>query len=309
MQRVLIIVVALLLATPAVGYAQITSQALGGGPVLELSPAYPAPHSSVTATLNNYAGDAANNSIVWRVNGKEQPHARNQRELTFTTGNPGERVVVEAITTLGRVQKIVAPHYVDLIVEPQTRVPNHYGGRALPSVGSLVNATVVTSDPTPSSNLIYTWRLNGTALAGGPVRGQTQVSFTMPVGGGILEVLVESTTGVVGAQTIQLMSSEPFLHFYSNNPLYGLSLIPVGPKLTLVGNSATVRAEPYYLDLRTFNNPDLAEWAGGAESSTVPGGNPYEVTILRNETPTSASFHVRNLTEVIQGAQGGFGIQ
>lgn len=309
MLRVVIAIAGALLAVPAFGYAQITSQALGGGPALEFSPAYPPPNSSAVVTLNNYAGSAEENSVTWRVNGKEQPLAKNQRELIFTTGKPGERIIIEALTSRGRLQKALVPQYVDLIVEPQTRVPSHYQGRALPSVGSTVNVTAVTSDPAPTQNLTYTWRLNGVALSSGPVRGQAQVSFTMPVGGGTLEVLIESTAGVVGAQNVQLMNTDPFLHFYSYNSLYGLSLIPIRSSLTLVGNSATVRAEPYYLDLRTFNNPDIAEWSGGEGLSATRGSNPYELTLVRGSAPTSASFHVRNLTDVLQGAQGSFGVQ
>lgn len=309
MWRTLVAIIGIWLVFPTLGFAQITSQALGGGPSLEVSPAYPTPGSEAVVRLNNYAGGTEENSILWTINGVEQVYARNQRELPITTGGPSERMTIEAITGRGRIQKVISPQYVDIIVEPQTRVPAHYGGRALPSIGSSVNATAITSDPTPTQNLIYTWRLNGTALSSGPVRGQSQISFTMPTGGGILEVLIETTSGVVGAQTVQLMNTDPFLRFYSNNSLYGLSLIPIGSSLTLVGNSATVRAEPYYLDLRTFNNPDLAQWDAGTGKAASLGANPYELNLVRGDASRSVGFHVRNLTNVLQGAQGGFNIQ
>lgn len=311
MRRIFFFSITLFWLIPHLGLAQITNSALGGGPSLETSPAHPAPFSSTVVTLNNYAGDSTQSSITWRVNGKEQTAARNSREITITTGDVGEKMVIEAITSAGRVQKVLIPHYVDLIVEPQTRVPAHFGGRALPSIGSSINATVITSSPTAPQNLTYTWRLNGEALSSGPVRGQQQISFTMPVGGGLLEVLVESATGVVGSQNIELLNTSPFLHFYSNNSLYGLSTIPLSGSLSLIGNSATVRAEPYYLDLRTFNSPDIIEWGGEGALSASRSSNPYEINVVRSGLPngSSADFHVRNLTEVLQGAQGGFTIQ
>lgn len=311
MARFYVFLISVFWLIPSFGFAQVTTSALGGGPNLETLPAYPEPFSAAVVTLNNYAGDAAQNSIIWRVNGKEQPGARNNRELSFSTGNAGEAVTIEAVTALGRIQKVIFPHYVDVIVEPQTRVPAHFGGRALPSIGSTINATAITSSNVPAQNLVYTWRLNGAALSSGPVRGQQQISFTMPIGGGVLEVLIESDSGVVGSQNIELLSTSPFLHFYSNNSLYGLSTIPLGEKLSLVGNSATVRAEPYYLDIRTFNNPDIAEWGGEGAFSASRSSNPYEITVIRSGLPvgSSANFHVRNLTEVLQGAQGGFTIQ
>lgn len=301
--------------------AQISTSfdsSISGAPTLEKSPLYPDPYASVRISLNDYSSDASGSAIQWRIGGVAQPELANQRTITLPTGKAGVSVRVEAILTTPNGQTItvaesVTPQYLDIVIEPQTRVPNHYTGRALPSTGSTVNATALFGENGGGTTLYtYTWRLNNTVLLGGPVRGQKQASFVMPEGSALLEVTIQDTDGtMLGSKSIELVNSTPFLHFYSINSLYGMSRRPVGDSLTLIGNNTTVRAEPYYLDLQTYNNPDLAEWSLSNGLGGTRGQNPYDLTLIRTASgqSESVSFHVRNLTDILKGAQRGFIVQ
>lgn len=316
MRAFAIVVVTLFFIPLAVSNAQLEATLFNSGPQIELQPAYPEPYSTARATLNDYSIDASGATISWRINGTVVKAYENQRSVEVAVGALGTPVPVEAILSLpdgSRLtgSKTITPHYLDLIVEPQTRVPAFYRGRALPSTGSTVNVTaLVDGGAIPRSELTYHWRLNNTSLLGGAVRAQNQVSFTMPPGGGILEVVAEHPTqGTVSSKSIQLISSLPQIRFYEVSSLYGTGHRPI-TTLTLTGNSTTVRAEPFHLDLQTFNTPDLAEWTVG--NSITPGNNnPYEVTLLRQGGVGTSivGFHVRNLTQLLQGAQGGFSVQ
>lgn len=317
--RLILALVFVLLFTPLSGLrAQVTPGGISPAPQILLSPAYPNPYENVTATLDDYAVDASGAVVTWKIGGVVQKSFQNQRSITFTVGAPGVQVPIEATLTPNSgprlfVKNIINPAYLDVVVEPQTRVPPFYRGRALPSFGSSVNLTaVVNAGKMNNENLVYTWTVNNSVLFGGSVRGQNQVSVSMPRGEVFISVTVERVGGgVVASQTIILFNSQPFLAFYGINTLYGLQTRPVGDTLALIGNSTNVRAEPYYLDLRTYNRPNILEWSLGGQITPGTAANPYEITLVRQggSAPTTVGFHVRNTTEVLQGAQSSFTVE
>jgi hypothetical protein len=294
---------------PAVTYSQINASGLAGLS-LELTPRFPEPLATFEVRLNDYSIENAGGQVRWFVDGKELTDQTNRRSITLTAPLQGVRKNIEARVSGARATAAIVPRYVDLIVEPLTRVPNHYTGRALPSVGSTVNATAITGGLL-SGELTYTWRIGSTVLFGGPVRGQNRVSFTMPQGAAFLEVTVARDGQVVGSQSTELMNTAPFLRFYPIHPLYGFSERPLQGRLPVIGASVTVRAEPYYLDIATFNSPNVADWVLDRRIQAIRGNSPYDITIARSETftPSEVGFHVRNTTSLLQGARDEFRIE
>jgi hypothetical protein len=204
--------------------------------------------------------------------------------------------------------------YLDIVVEPQTRVPAFYRGRSLPSIGSQINATaIVNGNQIKPEELLYTWRINNETIEGGTLRSQNSVSFTMPRGKfATLSLEVRKAQGgeTLAKRLLDITNNTPLLHFYEKNILLGFSTKAVGDNLPLIGNELTVRAEPYYLDLRVFNRPDHLEWEIDNTPTANPGGNPYEVTLSQTSLGGSSiiGFHVRDLDQVLQGAQSSFRI-
>ncbi len=207
----------------------------------------------------------------------------------------------EVITT------VIRPVYLDIIVEPQTRVPDFYLGRALPSIQSMVNVTALVNDGRFRNDLVYTWRVNRKVLEGGPIRAQNKMSFEMPMGNeAILSLTVTEPTGRVLARRATFIPSvSPELRFHSVSSLYGVNTRAITGEYIMIGNSTTLRAEPYYLDSRVYNDPDVAQWQVNNIAAGNVGSNPYEVTIQRVGLPgvSTLNFHVRDTTrQVLQGA-------
>lgn len=298
--------------TPMV-FAQISTAPFLSQLQIVTEPLYPAPHSEVAVNLNDYALASAGGTIEWTVSGARRNDLVNKRSFVLTTGFEGVPVVIEAIITpesgpRSSARTTITPVYLDLIIEAQTRVPGFYLGRALPSIGSAVNVTaLINGNAISPQDLVFRWQLNDTVLLGGPVRGQNQVAITMPQGGATLGVVVERANGsIVASKNIFLLNAEQAVRFYEVNSLYGMAKRPP-ERLSLIGNSTTVRAEPYHLDIRTYNNPDIANWSSTALTLTQ-GANPYEATLVRQGSVSgfsSVGFHVRSESQILQGAQAG----
>jgi len=281
---------------------------------LDISPAFAQPGEMVTVSLNDYASGASGSQITWTFNGEPVPGTDNNRSIEVVAGELGSTDIIEArlIPTFGEPQSIrteLNPIYLDIIIEPQTRVPDWYLGRAMPSVSSQVNATAIVNNGSviDPASLIYTWQLDRDLLDAGPVRGRNQMSFGTPRGSNfILSVSVSrSTGGIIARRALRVESVSPFLSFYEQHPLYGSSLFPTNTNTPIVGNTLTMHAEPFFLDTRVYNDPDIAEWEINGRETDNGARNPYEITLQRGATTgqTSANFHVRSLQSVLQGAE------
>ena len=78
--------------------------------------------------------------------------------------------------------------------------------------------------------------------------------------------------------------------------------------LSLVGLSTSVQAEPYYLNVLTYNNPEFLEWEIDGRQTNQTTSNPYEITLGRDSGTgvSEVNFHVRSLTDLLQGGEGSF---
>jgi len=299
---------------PATVDAQLDAQALVNPElILELQPEFPRPGEEVTITLNDYRGGTYGSAVTWLFNGNVIAEAENKRSTKVTAGALGTSDTIEVVLSKpggGRevITSVVRPVYLDIIVEPQTRVPNFYLGRALPSIQSMVNVTALVNDGRFRNDLVYTWRVNRKVLEGGPIRSQNKMSFEMPMGNeAILSLTVTEPTGRVLARRATFIPSvSPEMRFHTVSSLYGVNTKAIDDEYVLIGNSTTVRAEPYYLDSRVYNNPDIAQWQINNVTSDTVGNNPYEVTIQRVglSGTTNLEFHVRDTTnQVLQGTE------
>lgn len=201
------------------------------------------------------------------------------------------------------------PLYLDLIIEPQTHVPDFYIGRALPSVGSQVNVTALLNNGKSfDTNYIYTWRINDAVYQGTGLRNKNSINFTLPQGSNTtLSLQVATYSGVVIAKrTLFVPQAKPELHFYEINPLYGIETKALVGDFSLIGNSAIIRTEPYYLDSNVFNNPTILNWTINRNPASPDSSNPYEVTLERTGEAGDANlgFQVQSTTQLLQGVKG-----
>lgn len=314
--RSLVLLAAFIILLPSVAVAQFDMSALGGTPqiAITLSPTHPSPGDVVTASLDDYAGGMFGAQINWRYAGAPIPSATNQRQVQFVAGDAGSDTPIEV--TLTRTQgdtqtlrQVISPVFMDIIIEPQTRVPDWYSGRALPSLGSQVNATVLLNDGSfiDPQSVVYTWRMNQRVLEGGSIRAGNQVAFPTPRGSSVvLSVTAADLSGnTIASRAVRVNIVQPELGFYEKHALYGMQAIPTISGATLIGSVVTLQAEPFFLDTRVYNRPDVAEWE--INSVRTPNGtnNPYEITLQRTRSDgrTNVNFHVRSLQEILQGSE------
>lgn len=315
MRSIIICVIAIV----AAAFIPVTSMAQGIGQIgqvsveLGLEPAFPEPNEEVLVTLENLIGNNSAATISWLVDGDLVTGTENSRNITVLSPALGETLTVSAVLTLpsGQTQRItrtIEPRYLDIIIEPQTHVPSFYTGRALPSAGSMVNVTaLIFGVDTPRESLLYTWRVNGQVLGGGPQRSGFKTSFEMPQDlRTLLSVEVSSLDGeVLGRASELLLSARPELHFYENHTLYGLQSLTLDDRF-LGGASASIVAAPYYLDSRVYNNPDVLEWELDGRDVETNFRNPYEIVLSTNESAGSSRLDLRiqSTTQFLQGVRG-----
>lgn len=315
--RLRFLLVALLIFIPLAGAtAQFNAADFGATPQINISlnPSNPSPGDLVTASLDDYAGGVYGSTITWRYDGEVVTAAANQRQIQFVAKAAGSESVIEAELKLPQggsrtLRATVDPVYMDIIIEPQTRVPDWYAGRALPSLGSQINATVLLNDGAfiDPQSVVYTWRVNNRVIEGGPMRGGNKVSFPTPMGGGVV-VSVSATNPqgeVIASRAVSVKTTLPELGFYEKHALYGMRSLPITNNATQVGSVLTVQAEPFFLDTRVYNNPDIAQWELNGVETDNGSSNPYEITLRSsgNNRSTNVNFHVRSLQEILQGSE------
>lgn len=304
----------LLLLTPSFSNAQISGDSfLNTNLAIELSPAYPSPNQSFSAELNDYGGGGFGATIDWYYNDSKMDWAFNQRSINVSSPNAGQSATLKVVLNKPNgssetITRTINPIYLDIIFEPQTHVPSFYKGRALPTPDSIVNATALLSTgPLLSNEHLYTWRINNTVLQGGPLRGGSRVAFTMPQdSNSIVSLIVTKLDGtIIAKRALSLPVAAPKLLFYEVSTLYGVMPRALTSPFALLGNSATLRAEPYYLDSAVFNNPSVTNWT--VDSFNAPGGkNPYDITLERTEQTglVDVVFRVQSTQKLLQGVKG-----
>lgn len=279
-------------------------------------PEYPSPYGNVTLSLNDYGGSVYGATIEWYLNDSIIPGTTNQRNIEMSVKGAGSRNTVKAIMTSpggGKtvLSKTFEPIYVDIIVEAETHVPGFFTGRALPSVGSTVYLTALLDNGTSmGSNFVYLWRVNQTVLEGGPLRGRGNISFVMPQDSySIVSLQVSRPDGTVVAKRSTVVSGvAPQVNFYEVSALYGTESRSL-QNFNMIGSSATIKAEPYYLDSRTFNAPNLIEWTINNQRAAADN-NPYNISLEKTGNPGRATldFRVQNTTSFLQGASNSIDI-
>ncbi len=306
----------LFLLAPVFVHAQnFTSGMIDTGLSLTLEPALPQPQSIFTVGLNDYGGGGFGSEISWFFNDTLLTGSRNARTIALQAGVAGSTGVIKAVLTTPNGAKetlitTIKPLYLDIILEPQTHVSTFYKGRALPSAESTVNATAfLSSEKILTGEYLYTWRLNNVVLQGGALRGGSRVSFTMPQDSySTLSLTITTLDGTTLAKrTIAVPVVAPRLVFYEVNTLYGIAERSLKTPFSLLGNSMTVRAEPYYLDSTVFNAPSIAMWK--VDTTEVPSSNnPYDITLERVEAGGSANitFQIQSTTKLLQGTKSTF---
>jgi len=300
--------------------AQFSGTITGEAVSIRVSPQYPNPNETFTATLDDYAIDATGAVITWLQNGIEIPSTQNSRSITLRAPGAGDTIDVTARLQFTNKPSLeanvsITPVYVDVIVEPLTYTPIFYQGRALPVHGSLVNLTALIHNRTGLVNpagFTYNWQLNSKSVYGGPRTGNNRAQITVPFGRSSIVTLsvTDNTDKLLVRRLISVPSVEVDLEFYEVSTLYGLSQRALLDTVTIVGNSSTFRAVPYNLDNRAVLRNLFTEWEINGLRTSTTDTDPFEISLKRQSAgDATIGFKVRNLTELLQGDEQSFRVE
>ena len=285
-------------------------------PDIEFNPTFPEPLEEFTASFATYNQKIQGAKHLWAYDTIEVVGGEGRGSVKLVAPAVGDSSEVAVLFTYPNgstevIRKTITPKFVDIILEPQTHVPGFYLGRPLARLGSVVNATAIIQDEDPD-DLVYKWRAGLKVIGQGAAVGNPKVSFDAPRDQNIFVKLeVSRVDGTqIADEIVVLPSVVPFINFYESSSLLGLNEKPLENKTSMIGSTMVVRAEPYYLDSRVFNDPSILEWEIGNQSYDNSGRNPYEVTLERRSATGVArlNFHVRSTDVLLQGAEANLNI-
>ncbi len=308
MKVYLALVCSLVFFGSGVAYAQLTPPA--PKLTITLSPTTPEAGEEVTASLQTHTLSSNPRSITWSVNGATQSAAANQQSMTFTAPSLSTRTVIQASVTDGKgtthqARNTFVVSQLDIIVDARTTTPGFYQGRPEASIGSEVKLTALLKGAAPSSHT-YIWKLNGTVLNNGPVRGGYTQKLTLPMGrrATIGVAVYDNTNTLIADKSIAINATEPEVLFYEDNALRGMMTRALLNSSIISGSEVTVRAEPYFLSQNISSQNLHREWSINGRTTQSQNTNKNSITLEKaGSSRFLLEFHIRNLDQLLQGAK------
>lgn len=288
---------------------------------LDTKPDFPQPLEDTTIILNDYSMGTVGARIEWYVDGARVDGSDNKRSLVVKAPALGEskEIVAKLLFSSGRQSEAsvtLRPVQIDVVAEPETRVPAFYRGRSLASQQSSIRlAAFVYDDNTgvPATGLSYKWETGAGVIDGGRLYEGNVIRFTPPMRREItVKLTVTDMEGVaLGTKTVTIPLVQPQVSFYEVNPLRGQSLLAVQNPFIFAGPEISVRAEPYYISPEAYTDPRREiQWLVAGRPATN-GEDPYVLSLqkLRSGGSSIVNFRFRNITHQTQTGEGAFKVQ
>ncbi len=284
--------------------------------LVDSTPEYPGPYQDVEISIDSYTTKLDSNVISWFVDGKLITKGTGIKSFTTKTGAIGTQkmVTVSVLASNGYVtqQKIIlAPAAVDLIWQAQSYTPPFYKGKALiPHQG----AVIVSAEPTiyqggkriPSSQLIYKWKQEDTALPDQSGYGKSSVIIEpkLPLDAQKISVEVSTVDGKIKAGNfVRLTSQNPTVILYPEDALTGIR----SQQALMVGHSiqkdSRITAIPYFFSTpKRLNSSIQYNWSLNGQET-----NQHTPTITlgfgsQPKGDASVQVEVKHATKIFQAA-------
>ncbi len=309
----LLLLLPLALLAPGPARAQVLPSAAELN--ISLSPEFPHPYDTVTATVSSNQIDLAAAAITISVNGKAV--AEGDRNATFSVGGAGTKTVIAVVAkdSAGTHDASITlhPEDVSVVVEPSSSVPPFYKGARLPASEGNVRLIALADFKTAGgaaiapSSLVYTWKFGDKLLESSSGIGKSVLTATGPVRyrDADITVTVSTQDKTLAAQESAFVSPvDPVIRIYRNDPLEGIDFSKaLSGTLPLMGDEETFRAFPFFYSLapqitwtlngtKSGTDPDLTVRTTGASAgSAVVGASAQDPSALNNgETRFTVQF-------------------
>jgi hypothetical protein len=256
-----LIAISMIALTTGVAYAQFGIPSIGNDISIVMNPSAPAPHQSVTLTAQSSALDLSSAAITWSLDSKTIAQGVGQTQVQLTSPELGSSMHVHVSAKLSSgsaaTDLTLTSGSVDLLVDADSFVPPFYRGRALGSPGTTLRLQAIPHLVSPAgttlaaSELIYTWKQDGTVL--GSISGLGKSSARMPApplyGASQISVDVRSASGSYGASaSVRMPSIDPSLTLYVDHPLFGMEYFSaLADRSSGADIETTFAAVPYFV--------------------------------------------------------------
>jgi hypothetical protein len=240
-----------------------------------MNPPYPSPGDRVRVNLKQYALDANQSLVTWRLNGEVVQQGYGELTYNFVAGEVG--TLIRFDVTMEDVHgKTLSNSYqtwvgdVAFVWEGRTYTPILYPGRALQSPGAeialvaLPNVVDANGRRYQKDELTYSWvsRHGGSLIEG---RGKHSILVTNPNPFSTYTVTLtvrDPGDNVRARRTVKIPVTEPAVQLYEDSPLLGVRYdSALGRAYRMYSTEAVITAEPYYMSASARDDEVLTyEW-------------------------------------------------
>lgn len=327
MKKLILITLFIFITLPVLANAQII-ESVSEDLVITSNPKFPRPGDIVLFEVKSFAYDLNNSKITWFLNDSLVKEGLSATSFTAEAGKIGSRmkITIIATPTVGIPVSetfTLYPNEVELTWQASSYTPPFYRGKALPASGAqlqfIASPTIANTFGTlvKDENLNYTWRDGTTILGSLSGRGKNILNIEGPVLREPLTISVEVETqdGLVrGKKTQRLVSSDPEILFYKNDPLLGqLFHRAIKNSFTLGDDETQFTAYPYYFDVSDRNDSDLEfKWTLQKKAIEDLGEDRGSLVLGRNNGAKGSAkieLTIQNLRSIFQFAENTFNIE
>lgn len=276
-------------------HAQIAPPTESGRIIISITPDSPLPGSIVRLSAAGGMTDLEHSDITWYADKEAIAEGFGLTEASISVGSLGSEVDVVVIAqssdgTSATGEAFISPAEVAIVWESDSYTPPFYKGRALPSAGTKIRMQAVArlilpdGSSVPESDIIYTWRRNGSVIQTASGRGRSFAIFPAPAlfgkdSFGVETVSADGTRS--GKADVTISSVEPVLALYENHPLFGILYSDAFGQMTSVRDpEMTFAAVPYFAQANSADDPQLVYgWRVNGQQIPADYSRPSEITI------------------------------
>jgi hypothetical protein len=270
-------------------------------------PEYPQPNQIISLSLNSYSYNLTNSHISWYVDDTKFKEGVGLTSVAIKAPTIDTKSVISAhVNDSIIVSKTIAPSYIDILWEANTYTPVWYAGRALPTQGSKITATVM---PVLNSNiqvgsLIFNWSKNGNLLKDFSGIDKKTITINSPnlYNDYILEVSVSDLSGnILGNNSVKISTIEPKVYLYKHRPLIGTVFYDaINTASNIINAEQSIDAIPYYFNVK---NPHDLTYKWEISGAKYIQNSKNNVSILQSIGSTILSVKASAKKTFLQSAQ------
>lgn len=290
---------------------------------IESNPQLPGPNENVTVSITSTSVDLDSATVSWFVDGVLEKKAVGVKGYTLATQGPGSVTVVDVTIAplkgaMVKRRLVFQPAGVSLIWEALSYTPPFYRGKALNAFDGRVRISALphfvrkSGGRIPPSELVYTWKKNGTVI--GSAGGYGKNVFTPPDpisfsrGESFIEVSVTAPgENMTAKDAVTVRPFTPKVLLYENDPLLGIryehALLGV---FTLTKDEVVLVGSPYFFSSRERAVPSLDyQWTMNGAPTKNQTADASSVRFRQEGTPGTSliDLTVKKMGAIFQEAR------